>query len=266
MPKLVLCGVDPELFVMQNGIYKSAHGLIKGDKLNPFPVDKGAVQVDGMALEFNIDPASSEKEFITNINTVMKILKDMVPEYDVVADPVAYFTREYMDAQPKEAKMLGCEPDFNGWTMDKNIKPDVDAPFRTGAGHIHVGVCEGQDINDQSFFEVCCNAVKEMDVFLGLPSMFYDNDTKRRELYGKAGAFRPKSYGFEYRTLSNRWLANDDLMSWVYKATQNCMKSFFAGERISDKYKGIQEIINSSNKKEAEKIIFAEGLLMPQGI
>ncbi len=41
----------------------------------------------------------------------------------------------------------------------------------------------------------------------------YDKDTERRGMYGKAGAFRPKPYGVEYRTLSNAWLSNDERIS-----------------------------------------------------
>ena len=38
-----LIGCDPEVFVKRNGLFKSAHGLIKVDKKNPQKVNKGAV-------------------------------------------------------------------------------------------------------------------------------------------------------------------------------------------------------------------------------
>lgn len=265
----ILVGADPELFVKQNGKHVSGFGLIPGDKANPHVVEKGAVQVDGMALEFNIDPAHDEEQFITNLDTVMGILKQMVPEYEVVADPVAHFTKEYMKTQPFEALELGCDPDFNGWTGKENVKPDVDLPFRTGAGHIHIGMVENAATDDARYMEVCCAATRAMDLYLGLPSLFYDNDVQRREMYGKAGAFRPKSYGFEYRTLSNRWLSDNALMRWVYQASQNCMKDFLAGVRKADEYAktiDIQEVINKSDKAEASKIIKDAGLLMPAGV
>ncbi len=47
------------------------------------------------------------------------------------------------------------------------------------------------------------------DLFLGLPSAGADKQGKRRELYGKAGRYRPTSYGIEYRVLSNYWLFNE---------------------------------------------------------
>ena len=58
----ILVGCDPEVFVAQGGVFKSAYNLIKGDKKNPQKIRSGAVQVDGMALEFNIDPAATENE------------------------------------------------------------------------------------------------------------------------------------------------------------------------------------------------------------
>lgn len=57
--KTYTIGADPEVFVGREGQFFSAHGLVPGNKRRPHKVDRGAVQVDGMALEFNIDPASS---------------------------------------------------------------------------------------------------------------------------------------------------------------------------------------------------------------
>jgi hypothetical protein len=60
-------GADPEFFLRDKatGKFVSAHGLIPGTKRQPMKVDKGAVQVDGMALEFNIDP-------VTNLDSSVK--------------------------------------------------------------------------------------------------------------------------------------------------------------------------------------------------
>ena len=87
----ILVGADPEVFVQQQGIFRSAYNLIKGDKKNPQRVNKGAVQVDGMALEFNIEPAANADEFLVNIDTVFNTLRSMVPDYDIAVTPVAHF-------------------------------------------------------------------------------------------------------------------------------------------------------------------------------
>lgn len=259
----ILVGCDPEVFVQQNGVFLSAFGLIKGDKKNPFPVNKGAVQVDGMALEFNINPAASSEEFIINVEEVYATLRSMVPEYQVVATPVADFSPEYMKAQPEEALELGCDPDYNGWTLAANAKPNGDRPFRTASGHVHIGWTQGVSIDDADHFNRAGHVAKQMDFFLGLPSIAYDNDNRRRELYGKAGCFRPKSYGCEYRTLSNAWLNSKATMEWVFNAVQSGMERIMKGDLLAEKYGDIQEIINTSNWKEAEKIIKQEKLEVP---
>lgn len=212
----LLIGADPELFVMKGGEFVSAYGMIEGDKENPQKVKDGAVQVDGMALEFNIDPAKDEDSFIHNIYSVMGTLVKMVDGYDVVTDPVAHFPEGYIAMQPLKARELGCEPDYNAYTGGMNKTPDGEVDFRTAAGHIHIGWTEGIDPLDPGHFEACCMLAKALDRSLGIPSVVWDRDTTRRKLYGNAGAFRPKSYGCEYRVLSNAWLKHPKLARFVY--------------------------------------------------
>jgi hypothetical protein len=99
-----------------------------------------------------------------------------------------------------------------------------------------------------------------MDFYLGLPSLVYDAATRRREMYGKAGAYRPKSYGVEYRTLSNAWLNSAELIRWVYRATQKGVLSVIGGDMLVEKYGDIQDIINTSDVTAALAIIKAENL------
>lgn len=256
----ILIGCDPEVFVRQQGVFKSAHGLIRGDKKNPQKVPYGAVQVDGMALEFNIDPAATEAEFCLNVQEVFNHMKRMVPAYEVVAVPVADFDKDYMKQQPAEALELGCDPDFNGWTGAINPRPNGDNPFRTASGHIHVGWTANENVEDGDHVRNCNTVIKQLDYYLGLPSLFYDAAVKRRSMYGKAGACRYKPYGVEYRTLSNAWLNSQSLMAWVYRNAVKGVQEAISGNLLADKYGDIQDIINKSNLKAAEKIIKAEGL------
>lgn len=254
----ILVGSDPEIFVKQNGQFVCAHNLIPGTKDAPHKVEKGAVQVDGFALEFNIDPASSADEFILNHNTVMGILAKMVPNYELAPVPVADFTPEYMAAQPAEAKILGCDPDFDAYTGQANIKPQADLPMRTASGHVHIGWGEKLIAHE----EQCRSAAIQMDFMLGLPSLFYDDDTRRRSMYGKAGCYRPKSYGVEYRTLSNAWLLDPKRMAWVFNQVQEGMKMLMNGNFLFEKFGSVADIINNSDKKKAEKLIKSANIQM----
>ena len=76
-------------------------------------------------------------------------------------------------------------------------------------GHIHIGY-------DKIDFDTSIKLLKLFDYFLGVPSIVLDRDTERRKMYGNAGCFRLKEYGFEYRTLSNFWLQSTELMEWVW--------------------------------------------------
>lgn len=256
----ILVGCDPEVFVQQKGIFKSAFNLIKGDKKNPQKVRSGAVQVDGMALEFNIDPAATETEFLFNVQDVFNQMKLMVPDYEVVVSPVAHFDSSYMKSQPKEALELGCDPDFCAWTDAVNPRPDGDRPMRTASGHIHIGWTADEETSNGSHRNDCNLIAKQLDFYLGLPSLIYDTETKRREMYGKAGAVRYKPYGVEYRTLSNAWLKSEALMRQVYRNTIKGVTEVMNGNMLVDKYGDIQEIINKSNVKAAKAIIKAENI------
>jgi hypothetical protein len=146
------------------------------------------------------------------------------PEYELVFTSVAHFGKEMIDAQPLEARELGCDPDYNAWTGKVNPVPDVETPFRTGAGHIHIGWTQGQNPKNEAHLQVCRHLIRNLD-YVTMPTTLVDTDVTRRKLYGAAGAFRPKSYGVEYRTPSNFWLASDELMGWMYDLIVNGIRT-----------------------------------------
>lgn len=237
----ILIGCDPEVFVRNPNSkqFVTAHNMIPGTKKEPFKVKHGAVQVDGMALEFNIDPAASRSAFVGNVKRVYHELEKMVPGYELVPVPVADFDPDYfikeVDAQAKE---LGCDPDYNAYTGKPNVIPpgSGDRPFRTASGHVHIGWTEDMDPMDPVHFEDCRIVARQLDFALGLQSLQFDKDNRRRSLYGKAGAFRPKPYGVEYRTLSNRWLTDDRLIAWVYDATVKALDALDKGHDLFRMY------------------------------
>jgi hypothetical protein len=66
------------------------------------------------------------------------------------------------------------------------------------------------------------------------------------------GAYRPKSYGMEYRTLSNAWLLSEERMRFVYNATIAAIKTLSSGENAWDLKRHYneyaREVINTINK------------------
>lgn len=227
-------GADPELFVKKKkekeNFFWCADGLIPGSKEEPFKVKGGAIQVDGMAVEFNINPVKTKLQFESNIKSVVtELRKYLGPDYSLWAVPVANFREKDFDEAPKKAKILGCEPDWNAYKEDINPAPDSKHKFRTGAGHIHIGWGSGFDTRDPNLLDACFHLVKFMDKNIGEPLSSVSGDWKRRELYGDLGAFRPKSYGLEYRTPSNFWLTNRKLTHWVWDQTVKSLQDAFKG-------------------------------------
>lgn len=227
MPLDILIGTDPEVFV-QNKITKeflSAHEYFPGTKEAPFPVRDGAIQVDGVAAEFNITPADNFKDFAGYIGSVTGVMQMMLqnqnPDLELVVAPTATFTRAYFDSLPEDTKKLGCSPDYDAWTKLENKRPETDRPFRTGAGHIHVGWMDVADVTDEEYLDVCREVVKTLDCSLFIMSQAWDDDRTRRSLYGKKGAFRPKLYGLEYRVLSNMYLHKPAIVKWVFEAAMH---------------------------------------------
>jgi hypothetical protein len=251
----LLFGCDPELFLVNpnNGEYRSAHQYVPGTKEKPHLVDKGAIQLDGVAAEFNIMPVSNPNDWVRNINTVWSQLNDVVRPsgYALRADPVATFDRAYFsDNIPAENKVLGCNPDFNAWELCPNDPPQATESFRTGSGHIHIGWGKNFDTQDPLYFEECAEVARQLDYYLGIWSLLWDRDHRRRALYGCAGAFRPKPYGLEYRVLSNAWLRSEPLMRWVFHAAKSALEDLDEGLRYEDFHKDLARHIINDNHTE----------------
>ncbi len=245
----VQLGSDPELWVVEGGKVICADGIIKGTKAKPHPVDMGAIQVDGFAVEYNTDPASTLVQWEYNHRTVQQALLANIGENRVLGyAATAFFDEETFNEAPDEAKILGCEPDYNAWTERTNDTPDNTNMFRTAGGHIHIQFTKDADINCPNHLLDCYALVKALDLWLGIPSVLMDEDNDRRSMYGKAGAFRPKSYGLEYRTLSNFWTKTPQLRAWAFKNTLSSIRwisekgSF---KRLSEAYR---RTINVSDK------------------
>lgn len=250
----ITVGCDPELFVTKDGKFRSAWGLIPGTKEKPHVVENGAVQVDGCALEFNTNPVDNADDFVRNINSVMGQMKAMVPDYEFAIVPSCRFNGNHFRALPEEAKELGCTPDFNAYTMKENPKPDNTTTMRTASGHVHIGFCQDADPNDDAHMIRCATLVKQLDCYLGMPSILFDRDVKRRKMYGAAGCFRPKSYGVEYRVLSNAWLLSEARMRFVFQQTQRAVDDLIGGKRPIEKIgeAQVQDVIAQSNVHNAQ--------------
>ena len=234
-------GCDPEFFLKYNGAYKSAVGIIGGSKKHPLKIDDlgSAIQEDNVTVEFNTAPAKSSDEFRAAINKVLDHLRSKLTGYEFSQESAVSFPSE--ELQTPQAQEFGCEPDYDAWRQCQNDKPKADdVNLRSCGGHIHVGSI----IAKRNPLAV----IRAMDLFLGVPSTVLDKGVLRRNLYGKAGCFRFKSYGVEYRTLSNFWIFSGDTIDWAYQGTQRALEFVKQGRSIKPEHEFlIQRCINTGN-------------------
>lgn len=262
MEGCLVAGADPELMLTNPaGALISAIPLISGNKKKPLPIKCGAIQHDNVMAEFNIDPADSSEEFEHNIRTVLCGLNKHVSPNKLLVQASAEYPTETLDHN--EARVFGCDPDFDSWTLMMNQFDSTKAlaNFRSAGGHFHVGYKkETKEMLKDPYGKV--EVVKMLDIFQGIPSIILDTDPtspKRRSLYGKAGSHRPKKYGVEYRALGNFWISSPSLVHLMYELADTALQLILGGDsqKIIEEVgeKRIQKTINHSNKNETKLIV-----------
>lgn len=227
---VIQLGCDPEGFLFDgNNEAIPAFGFVPGDKYNPHKLDGGAVQVDGMAVEFNIDPVTNEDDFVKNIWKVTQQIDEMIRNVDKDVSvrwvPVAKFRQAIWNMAPEQNKMLGCDPDYN-------IKGQVNAnptnklegnPLRTAAGHMHIGWCDPiEDPLEKSHFDLCLMIARgfhEGNLSTFVPQNM--DEEERMLYYGHSGSFRPKTYGIELRAPSNVWVRTEASQRKIFNETRS---------------------------------------------
>lgn len=250
-----MIGADPEVFVSDQLGVHSIIGRIGGSKYAPLPLPLGkgfAVQEDNVAMEFNIPACATKADFVKAIADATGFLGNHVKKkfnFDLDRRSAVSFPDEELNTP--EAHIFGCEPDYNAWTKTKNPRPaSPDKNLRSCGGHIHIGF-DGFDPHE---------VVKACDLFHGVPAVLMDKGELRKQLYGKAGAFRNTSYGVEYRTLSNFWIFSPRLCEWAYDNVERALDAVATGMSFDDDKDAILEAIDGNNKAAAMSLVAKYGL------
>lgn len=222
-------GCDPEVFLQDpEGHIKSAIGLFGGTKEEPAPLPmlgKGfAVQEDNILMEFNIPPANDPESFMNYVQKAMDLLSRRAAVHGLSFAKGSAYSVDKSELMHPNAQVFGCDPDFNAYTGEKNPPPKADDPcLRSAGGHIAFGF---NIFNNKKYEVVFGKGVKDnhrrylvmmADLVLGVASLLVDEGEMRKQLYGKAGAYRPKPFGIEYRTLSNFWLFKPEVIVALLK-------------------------------------------------
>lgn len=249
----VTLGSDTEWFLKdKQGSVLSVEGRVGGTKHYPRPILEEvkpgfAVQEDNVMFEFNIPVCKTEDDMVQAFDQIKTWAKENIKELDIFINASAEL--DPMELATEQALTFGCEPDFNAWLDEENPPPDRRWPnMRTAGGHIHIGYNNpNMDMNN--------HLVRFLDLYLGVPSIILDSDTKRRFMYGKAGACRHKPYGLEYRVLSNFWTDNEMFIRWTYKNVMRAIEAYNSGFDILSHGQRITDCINNQDMEEAKKLI-----------
>lgn len=260
MIKNVSIGSDAEVIVqdLSNRPFPIC-GMVGGTKDKPrkIPDTPYFIQEDNVLLEFNIPPCTTQAEFKKHMTQALNsALTQLPPSLKLYKASTAIFDRNLIAFG--QAYMFGCDPDFNAWTMEENPKPTAaNKELRSAAGHIHIGW-------DNPTNEDRIALIKACDIFAGLRSVIQFTDRTRRELYGKAGSFRPKEYGVEHRVLDNEWVFNsyaNAIYDWYHEAI-NFVNAGLVSQITKEDEELIQKSINTYDYRNCEKLVNKYGKLL----
>lgn len=236
IPKLqeITIGTDPEFFLKNKSVYIPAEVTgIEGTKKSPAALPSGgAVQIDGLALEFNIQPQNTAEGFSKAITASLDDIRKIVDsELDFDFTPCVTFRKQEFDSVSAENRRLGCDPDFDAYSMEEKTPPagSDEKPFRTAAGHIHIGFTKDRDPRDPRHIYDCSMIAQNLDQYLGRWEFAWAKQNDRANLYGQLGSFRPKPYGLEYRVLGNDWLKTPELQEMVFMVSREVTHRVLSG-------------------------------------
>ncbi len=231
-------GSDPELMLIDpDGNYVSAIDVVPGSKKNKISLGNDHYAFyDNVLVEVNIKPSFSKDETIKNFRDCFKRLAKLVGKHRLVPQASQIYPAEA--CQHKDAQKFGCAEEYCLYVTNfKGRLEKLPAPichpgnyFRSGGGHVHVGSPLALNYGKGKPFQT----LKMLDLFLGATSVLIDHDPTskaRRRLYGGAGNHRNcPTYGVEYRTMSNFWLASPALVAIIYDLTELAMRTVDRGK------------------------------------
>lgn len=216
--------------------------IIGGDKKHPVFLENKTHRwiMDGVAWELNLKkPFSSMKEMHKEVKISLEELQEFIskikhPELGsfslfekptVNINPGLYLPRMENETI-YQGFIFGCDADEDAILQDYECKEVsvTDYLYRHGGGHIHMGNNEAFDFI-RPFVQFCAITLGN---FCLANSLFPKEDSIRVNTYGKAGRYRPQSYGngkmgVEYRSPSNAWCALpeekiEEMEYWAEKA------------------------------------------------
>lgn len=222
-------GSDPELLIVDdNNDPKSAIDIIHGSPDDRVTILGHQFYYDNVLAECAVKPGSSKKEVLNNFKECLGIYADIVKPYKLSVTACVDFPADQLNNEI--ARKAGCAIDSCAYELKMKDPPKdliKNGNMRSCGGHIHLGSELLASDGPEPIL-----AIYMLDLFIGVSSLHLDRDPtslRRRLIYGKAGRYRSKDYGLEYRSLGNFWLMSPKMTELIYNL------SIFVHEFIESK-------------------------------
>lgn len=236
-------GADPELF------------FVNGDNVmvpstEVMPADTEGVTRDGFQVELHPHANQCRQLAANHIRNCLSDARRIATDAGLrLSYKLAYtVTDDVWKRTPRTTKQFGCHPTENAQETQPKRSSGQREKFRAGGGHIHVGQMT------KKMKDNLPTLVKIMDIVVGNTLVLLDRDEAnitRRKNYGRAGEYRPKPYGMEYRVPSNFWLKHYVLWSLATGQIRNAITHFSNGQaqRLLKQFdmKDIRNAINNND-------------------
>jgi hypothetical protein len=204
-------GHDSEFPLEHKGRLVSALDVFQEDV---YEDECGRYFADNMNCEIAINPVTTEKDFHGYTEHLLDKVRSQGFTLRMV--PTAKYPDEAL--QHPLAYISGCRPDLSAYTGQENKAPDFAEMDSTRSMGAHIHLEHGDEFTSGTW-------AKWMDAYCTLPLLFRETPSTRRSMYGGAGALRVKPYGTEYRAMSNNWLDDKELRSFVWHATHEAAEA-----------------------------------------
>lgn len=234
-------GCDPELFLERNGRIIGSEkaipeGGLRGGVVYPNPL----VVRDGVQVELNPPASTNFRVLGRTIGLAFEVLERQLMRFGegtkISYKGVVDVEREELDSLSEGSRVLGCLPSKNYYGERSISEEAKKGLMRSAGGHLHIGLRRNYDAELSMLFADREELVPLLDIFVGNSCVLLDRDplaSVRRQNYGRAGEYRDPDHGIEYRTLSNFWLKNFALMTFVF-GMANVAISTLAGRLLSE--------------------------------
>lgn len=228
--ELKTLGADPEYFISDGTQALPSSIFTRGTKEAPESLGGGFnILVDNLAIEGNIPPATDKAMWIAQMAFLDKQLERIVGVKTcfILKTDSVNFAGKFLNLAP--ARIYGCSPYYLAWELTDEGIPKITIPhnldkeeFRSAGFHIHIGYSFTSEVFSKRTIDILI--AKLFDLLITIPARKVYNDEFRDKFYGELGAFRPKSYGIECRSLGS-YFTNTSYLGWIWESVSNIMNT-----------------------------------------